>query len=115
MNSEQPEDRLFGQIAEMADRGDAALPPAPARLKARIYSRLVRRQQESGPLATLAVSKTAGRSLCVFEQAWTLLPEGEKLNRLNLCRVCHARMLAEKMKKAPIYWAGCPYVDFQKG
>jgi len=41
-------------------------------------------------------------------------PVGERAKSLNLCRVCHARVLAEHMENAPIYWNGCPYVEFKK-
>jgi hypothetical protein len=27
--------------------------------------------------------------------------------------VCHARVLAERLEHAPIYWPHCPYVRFQ--
>ncbi len=114
MNNEAPETELFERLADSTDRWEIN-PAAPARLKARIYSALVRRQRQSGPLSSLTQTKAEGRNLCVFERAWTLAPVGEGMKRLNLCRVCHARLLAEKMEKAPIYWSGCPYVDFQKG
>ena len=114
MSSQVPEEQRFEQLVEKAEHPDASLPVAPARLKARIYSILVKRQQESGPLRSLTESRATGGKLCVFERAWTITAVGEKMKCLNLCRVCHARLLAEKMEKAPIYWAGCPYVDFHK-
>ena len=114
MSSQIPEEQLFEQLAQKVELPAGAASVAPTRLKSRIYSNLVKRQQESGPLASLTETKTAGGQLCVFEQLWTIAPVGEKLKCRNLCRVCHARLLAEKMEKAPIYWPGCPYVDFQK-
>jgi len=114
MNSQVPEEPLFERLAENTEIGEANRPAAPARLKARIYSTLVKRQQESGPLRSLTETKAAGGRLCVFERAWTITAVGEKMKRLNLCRVCHARLLAEKMEKAPIFWSGCPYVHFHK-
>jgi hypothetical protein len=114
MNNESPEANLFERLAERTDRWDVDPRVASARLKARIYSALVRRQQESGPLSSLTETKAEGRGLCVFEQAWTLAPVGAGMKHYNLCRVCHARLLAEKMEKAPIYWSGCPYADFHK-
>jgi hypothetical protein len=114
MNNESPEANLFERLAESTDRWDVDPRVAPARLKARIYSTVVRRQQESGPLSSLTETKAEGRGLCVFEQAWTLAPVGAGMKHYNLCRVCHARLLAEKMEKAPIYWSGCPYADFHK-
>jgi hypothetical protein len=113
MNNEARETELFERLADNTDRSEVN-PAAPARLKAKIYSTLVRRQQESGPLSSLTQTEAEGRNLCVFEQAWILAPVGEGMKRVNLCRVCHARLLAEKMKKAPIYWSGCPYVDFHR-
>ena len=114
MNSQRPEEQQFERLAEKAQHPVASPSAAPARLKARIYSALVRRQQESGPLRSLTETKAEGGRLCVFEQAWTITAVGEKMKCLNLCRVCHARLLAEKMEKAPIYWPGCPYSDFHK-
>ena len=114
MNNESPEANLFERLAESTDRWDVDPRVASARLKARIYSTLLRRQQESGPLSSLTETKAEGRGLCVFEQAWTLAPVGAGMKHFNLCRVCHARLLAEKMEKAPIYWSSCPYADFHK-
>jgi len=87
--------------------------PAPARLKARIYSMLTRRQEESGPLASLSSTKAADRGLCIFEQLVEISPLPQPAKCLNYCSVCHARILAEKVENAPIYWSNCPYVRFQ--
>ena len=87
---------------------------APSFLKAKVYSALLRRQAESGPLASLSESAVCGHELCVFEQIVRISPVGEKAKALNICRVCHARVLAENMNNAPIYWNGCPYVQFKK-
>jgi len=87
---------------------------APASLKARVYSALVRRQVESGPLASLADSKLGAHELCVFEQIVCIAPVGDTAKSLNICRMCHARVLAEHMNNPPIYWNGCPYVQFKK-
>ena len=87
---------------------------APASLKARVYSALLRRQEESGSLASLTESALSGHELCVFEQIVRISPVGETAKSLNICRVCHARVLAEQMNNAPIYWSGCPYVQFKK-
>jgi hypothetical protein len=114
MNSRLPEEELFETMAERAGDPEAGPLLAPARLKARIYSALIKRQQESGPLRSLAETKAGGAKLCIFEEAWTLAALGDEMKCLNLCRVCHARLLAEKMYKAPIYWSGCPYADFHK-
>jgi len=96
---------------------DVELPqsqPAPASLKAKVYSALVRRQVENGPLASLTESALCGHELCVFEQIVRISPVGERVKSLNICRVCHARVLAEHMDNPPIYWPGCPYVEFKK-
>ena len=87
---------------------------APSSLKAKVYSALLRRQEESGPLASLTESAVCGHELCIFEQIVRISPIGEKAKALNICRVCHARLLAENMNNAPIYWNGCPYVQFKK-
>jgi hypothetical protein len=34
---------------------------------------------------------------------------------MNPCRICHARILGERLEKAPIFWPGCPYSEFHKG
>ena len=87
---------------------------APAFLKAKVYSALLRRQVESGSLASLTESVLGGHELCVFEQIVRISPVGERAKSLNICRACHARVLAENMNNAPIYWSGCPYVQFKE-
>ena len=115
MNDNLPSDEhQLETIARRLETGEAGGVPAPSYLKANIYSALVRRQQESGPLLSLSETKVAGRSLCAFEKLFQILPVGEKAKSFNCCSVCHARVLAEKMKNAPIYWGNCPYVGFQK-
>jgi hypothetical protein len=34
---------------------------------------------------------------------------------MNPCRVCHARVLGERLERAPIFWPGCPYSEFHNG
>ena len=115
MNDNLPSDEhQLETLARRLETGEAGGPPAPSYLKAHIYSALVRRQQESGPLLSLAETKLAARGLCVFEKLVQILPLGEKAKSFNCCGVCHARVLAEKMENAPIYWDNCPYVGFQK-
>lgn len=87
---------------------------APADLKARLYSALVRQQTQTGPLLSLTETNALGRQLCVFEHLIRIAPLGERAKSLNICRVCHARVLAEHIENAPIYWSGCPYVAFKK-
>ena len=86
---------------------------APARLKSRIYSALIERQQSDGPLLSLSEVKARGRRLCVFEELVQIAPVGESTKQPNFCRVCHARILAENVENAPVYWSGCPYAQFQ--
>jgi hypothetical protein len=106
MASDQDE-RFMQRIADV----DLAAPePAPSRLKARVYSALLQRQVETGPLASLTESHCSGHELCVFEQLVRISPVGETAKSLNICRMCHARVLAEHMDNSPIYWSGCPYV-----
>jgi hypothetical protein len=62
---------------------------------------------------SLSDVKAAGRGLCVFEQLVQIAPVPEPAKRPNLCRICHARVLAERIENAPIYWTGCPYAHFQ--
>ncbi len=86
---------------------------ASFRLKSKIYSALVARQSQDGPLLSLPATKDGGRKLCVFEELVQIAPVGESVKCLNLCRVCHARVLAERIENAPLFWPGCPYVQFQ--
>jgi hypothetical protein len=115
MNTMLPEERSFEDLASSLEAGPGTDICAPSRLKSRVYSALIRRHQESGPLANLAATKAAGRSLCVFEDLVRISPVGEKGKSFNYCQVCHARVLAETLEKPPIYWKHCPYVGFQKG
>ena len=114
MNNQRiPEDEFFDRLAETAplDSGPAG---APAKLRSQIYSRLVSRQAAAGGLASFTESKAAGYGLCFFEELVRIAPVGETAKTLNICRVCHARVLAEHMDRAPIYWPNCPYSQFQK-
>ena len=104
------DDVWFEQLAEAT--GGTARERAPASLKSKIYSALVTRMAESGSLRDLADTKGGGESLCVFENALTMLPRGTQLRSMNPCRICHARVLGERMDHAPIFWPGCPYADF---
>ncbi len=104
-------EQLMERIAEVELAGSE---PAPASLKSRVYSALLRRQAESGHLESLTKNYARGHDLCVFEQLVRISPVGETAKSLNICRVCHARVLAEHMDNPPIYWPGCPYVAFKK-
>ena len=86
----------------------------PSSLKARLYSALIRKQQESGPLASLKTSAKAGNAICVFERLVQIAPLGERATSRFFCEVCHARVLAESFDHPPVFWPGCPYVDFKK-
>jgi hypothetical protein len=86
---------------------------AASRLRAKVYSALILRQRETGPLMSLTETKACGHKLCVFEELVRIAPMGERAKSLNICRVCHARVLAEHMENAPIYWSGCPYVELK--
>lgn len=85
---------------------------ASARLKSRVYSAVVMRMAESRPLLDLKTAKQRGEHLCVFESALTIVPVGTDIRSMNPCRMCHARVLGERMENAPIFWPGCPYSDF---
>ena len=110
MDDERWLERLAG------DSDVDATPPlrAPAQLKARIYSALVKQLSETGPLLGLTATKAAGSGLCVFEEAVAALPFGERIGTMNPCRVCHARLLAEHLEHAPIFWPHCPYSAFHR-
>lgn len=86
---------------------------APSKLKSQIYSALMLRQAVSGPLPSLTQTRASGHGLCFFEELVHITPAGERMKSLNICRVCHGRVLAEHLEKAPIYRPNCPYVKFQ--
>jgi hypothetical protein len=103
-------EKLMDDIADTVQTVTAA----PTSLKARVYSALLRRQTQSGLLESLTRSHARGHELCVFEQLVRISPVGETAKSLNICRVCHARVLAERLDNSPIYWPGCPYAEFKK-
>jgi hypothetical protein len=106
------DDRWFERLV---DREASETSVAPARLKSKVYSALVARMAESGPLLDLNATKHAGGHLCVFEHALAVLPAGTSAGSMNPCRICHARVLAERLRRAPIFWPGCPYAEFHHG
>jgi hypothetical protein len=106
-------DLWFEQLVEATDA--LASERAPASLTSRVYSALVAHMAESGPLLDLVDSKESGARLCVFETALIVLPLGTAVGSMNPCRVCHARLLGERMEHAPIFWPGCPYSEFHRG
>jgi hypothetical protein len=87
---------------------------APSSLKARLFSAFVRKQQESGRLASLQASIEDGHGICVFEKLVQIAPIGERAQSPFFCEVCHARVLAEAFDKPLIFWHHCPYVQFKK-
>jgi len=102
-------ERLLKQLAAMTE--ETMSEPAPARLKANIYSSLVREMSAGGPLRSLPSCAAEGARLCVFEHLVGALP-GERLSSANPCRTCHARLMGERLEWAPIFWPGCPYSHF---
>ena len=88
---------------------------APARVKSRIYSALVSRLAETEPLLSLPATKASGCRLCVFEEVVAALPFSDEVRSKNPCRVCHARVLGERLEWAPIVWPACPYSEFHNG
>jgi hypothetical protein len=86
---------------------------APSSLKARIYSAVIQKQQQTGPLASLDASVEAGHGICVFEKLVQIAPVGEQAKTPFFCQVCHARVLAEHSDNPLIFWAHCPYVKFK--
>lgn len=87
---------------------------APPSLKARLYTRLIREQQESGQLASLDATVAAGHEVCVFEKLVQIAPVGDRLKTPFFCGVCHARIIGEHLNRPPIFWSNCPYVAFKK-
>ena len=109
--SDRPRDDRW--MDEVADRATAFSMPTPSRFKAKLYSRLVEAQANSTGLAPLSQSSANGFGLCIFEKLVHIAPVGAAVETRNPCRVCHARVLAERLEHAPIYWPHCPYVQFQ--
>ena len=87
--------------------------PASSSLKGRLYSVLIRSQQETGPLASLDASVANGHGICVFEKLVQIAPVSEAAKSPFFCTACHARLLAEHFDNPPIFWAHCPYVRFK--
>ncbi|MGA7218970.1 MAG: hypothetical protein WBX38_11675 [Candidatus Sulfotelmatobacter sp.] len=112
MSRKISDDEFLSRIAAQSEFAQTA--QAPSRLKARIYSGLLRQQTETGPLLSLEQTKADGKGLCVFEELVRIAPVGEAAKCLNFCRVCHARALAETFEQPPVYWPNCPYVSFKK-
>ncbi|MGH9659048.1 MAG: hypothetical protein ACRD96_10930 [Bryobacteraceae bacterium] len=110
--SDPKQDRLFEDLAAAADA--APEERAGTRLKSRIYTALVRRQAQSGPIESLAATKASGGALCVFEQLVQIAPVGERAKSVFICNTCHARILAEHLDNPAIWWPHCPYAEFQK-
>ena len=108
------DDLFFERLAR--ETGEDGLPEtgAPARLFSRTYTAMIEAQQESGPLLDMSATKQTGNPLCVFEELVEITPLGQPVKQMFYCRVCHARVLAENMEKAPILWPHCPYAQFQK-
>src|SRR5258708_15956692 len=107
--SNLPDEEFLERIADGVEL--AELERAPARLKAKVYSALMLKQAETGPLLSLTETSTCGHKLCVFEELVRIAPVGEAAKSLNICRVCHARGVAQHMENAPIYSSVCAYVD----
>jgi hypothetical protein len=105
-------DRFFLVMAARTDE-DVAAERAPAQLKSAIYSSLVRRQAATGPLLSLSATKAAGHALCVFEEMVRQVAPSERVESMNPCRICHARVLGEHVESPPIFWRHCPYVGFR--
>ena len=106
-----PDEEFMDRIADGVELTESSA--APAHLKARVYSALMQLQAKTGPLLSLTENSARGQKLCVFEKLVLISPVGESAKSLNICRVCHARVLAEHFENAPIYWSGCPYVELK--
>jgi hypothetical protein len=104
------EDKLFGLLARLGDEAEEER--ASSCLKSRLYSALLRRQEESGPLRGLGETRAQGYGLCVFESAWQRAVPLDAAQRFNCCNPCRIRVLAEHSEWAPIHWRNCPYVAF---
>ena len=111
-DNSQPDDRLIELLAQRLE--DANEPGASSRLKAKLLTAILRSQEASGPLRSLDETRSRGYELCVFENIWERVTTGETAHCFNCCTLCHARVLAEHIENAPIYWGNCPYVALGK-
>ncbi len=108
------DDSVFERLArESEDERDGDF-SVPARLLSRTYTAVITAQQQCGPLLDVTATKNGGNPLCVFEELVQITPVGQPAKQMFYCRVCHARVLAEQMDRAPIWWPHCPYSQFQK-
>ncbi len=107
-------ERFFSKLAN-ATEPVPDVDRAPARLQSRIYSRLLAEQAAGGRLLSLTETRESGRALCVFEAAIAHTPLPEAIQAMNPCYVCHARHLAERLDRAPIFWPHCPYSEYHRG
>jgi len=114
MAEPKSKDQDFEKLAASVRLTRPGATHAPARLKARVYSALMLAAAAEGELRDMAKTKEAGRELCAFEELVRLAPVNRKLKSANICRVCHARVLAEMLENPPIYWPHCPYAEFKK-
>jgi len=87
---------------------------APSRLKARLYSALIRAQQQTGRLQSLTETRELGRGLCIFEELVQIAPIPERAKSPFFCWTCHARVMAEAIEHPPLFWGNCPYASFRK-
>jgi hypothetical protein len=103
-------ERIAEEAPELPEQGGGA----STCLKSHLYSRLIGLAEEEGPLAGLVESKQSGFGLCVFEEIVRITPTPEAAQQYQYCKICHARVLGEKMENAPIFWPNCPYSEFQR-
>jgi len=115
MAEHKKKDQDFEKLAASVRLTEPGTTRAPARLKARVYSALMLAEAAEGELRDMSQTKAAGRELCAFEELVRLAPVSRKLKSVNICRFCHARVLAEMLERPPIYWPHCPYAEFKKG
>ena len=101
-------ERLAARSEELADAHEIR---APSRLKSKIYSDLMERSR--GALRVLEETKAAGHGLCVFEEIARISRLGDATRTFNYCRICHGRVIGERVENAPIYWGNCAYAEFQ--
>ena len=107
-------ERFFEKLAAETDARESCADRAPARLKSQIYSALLTHLAATGPLLRLSATRDGGRPLCIFEAVLSAVPVGQRIDSMNPCRVCHARILAEHLDSAPIFWPHCPYAQFHR-
>jgi hypothetical protein len=96
----------FERLAELT--GDVTPERVPARLTSKTYSALWPEWPNRGRCSISQQRKKPAHGCASSSTPLTVLPLGYDVRSMNPCRVCHARVLAERMEQALHTLAGLP-------